>query len=282
MTNHLRILSTFSFCLLASSLFAEQPQPAKLYEQGVNAYFGGRSCQADALLSEAIQAKSKDPLAYYFRALALLREGRVAEARGDMLVGANLEARSPNHQAIGAALERIQGSDRLMLEEFRRSARQNLVGQASASETAPPQTTGNQQPSAAGLLSPQRPSTFKETDADVLREKRIVPIEELLRPGGPHSIVDDQAPPAETPANPPTDNAAPASTPAANPFEDDNQKSSTDKTKPAEKTMPTPPQTTPAATPPAATPPAATPPAAVPPTSTPPATPPKTDDNPFG
>ncbi len=66
--NHLRILGAFSFCLLASSLFAEEPQPAKLYEQGVNAYFGGRSCQADALLSEAIQWNSQDPLAYYFRA----------------------------------------------------------------------------------------------------------------------------------------------------------------------------------------------------------------------
>jgi hypothetical protein len=277
MKNHLRILGTFSFCLFASSLFAEQPQQAKLYEQGVNAYFGGQSCESYALLSEAIQANSQDPLAYYFRALALLREGRVAEARGDMLVGANLEARSPKHQSIGAALERIQGSDRLMLEEFRRNARQNFVVQASASETAPPQTTGNQQPSAAEPPSPLQPTTFKETDADVLRERRIVPIEELLRPGGPHSIVDDQAPPAETPANPPTDNAAPAPTPAANPFEDDRQKSPTDKATPAEKSAPTPPQTTPAATPPAAT-----PPAAVPPTSTPPATPPKTDDNPFG
>ncbi len=274
MTNHLRMLGAFSFCLLASCVFAQEPQPAKLYEQGVNAYFGGRSCQADALLSEAIQWNSQNPLAYYFRALALLRQGRIAEARGDMLVGANLEAQFPQRQAIGAALERIQGSDRLMLEEFRRSARQNLVVQASATETLPPQATGIPQPAAARPLPPQRPSTFKETDADVLREKRIVPLEELLRPGGPHSIVDEQTPPpAETPAGQPAEKAAPPSTaPAANPFEDDTQKSSTDKAQPAEKPLATPPQTAPATTPPAAT----------PPTSAPPATPPKADDNPFG
>ena len=46
---------------------------AKLYDQGVNAYFAGGSCQADALLSEALTFNSQDPRAYYFRALSLLR-----------------------------------------------------------------------------------------------------------------------------------------------------------------------------------------------------------------
>jgi hypothetical protein len=277
MTNQLRVLGalSFSFCLVASSVSAQEPKPAKLYEQGVSAYFGGQSCQADALLSEAIQANSQDPLAYYFRALALLRQGRVAEARGDMLVGANLEAQLPQRQAIGSALERVQGGDRLLLEQFRRAARQNVAAQASASQTQPPQTAAAQQPAAARPLPPPRPSTFKETDSGVLREKRIVPLEELLRPGGPHSIVDEQAPPVETPASPPAEKTAPAPTsaPAANPFADDTQKPVTDQAKPAEKPVPTPPQ---------AAPPAATPPPAAPPASTPPATPPKAEDNPFG
>src|SRR3954464_4792366 len=210
MMNHRRTLGTISLCLLVSPLFAQEPRPAKLYEQGVNAYFDGRACQADTFLSEAIQSNSQDPRAYYFRALSLLREGRVAEARGDMLVGAKLEAQSPQHQVIGAALERIQGSERLMLEEFRRNARLNSVVQASAIESAPPKTYGTQPAVAGGQLPPRRPSTFKETDSDVLREKRIVPIEELLRSGGPHSIVDDQAPPQEeAPATRPAENAAP-------------------------------------------------------------------------
>jgi hypothetical protein len=194
-----------------------------------------------------------------------------------MLVGAQLEAQSPQRQVIGAALERIQGSERLMLEEFRRNARQNSVVQASATESSPPQTYSGQQAVVGGRLPPQRPSTFKETDAGVLRENRIVPIEELLRPGGPHSIVDDQAPPQEAaPASRPAEKAATPAASAANPFEDDSQKAPADNTKPGEKPLPIPPQGTPAATPPAATPPA------TPPASTPPATPPKGDENPFG
>jgi hypothetical protein len=40
-----------------------------------------------------------------------------------MEVGASLEARRPKQFAVGAALERVQGSDRLMLEQFRRQGR---------------------------------------------------------------------------------------------------------------------------------------------------------------
>jgi hypothetical protein len=40
-----------------------------------------------------------------------------------MEVGATLEARRPKQFAVGTALERVQGSDRLMLEQYRRQGR---------------------------------------------------------------------------------------------------------------------------------------------------------------
>jgi hypothetical protein len=240
---------------------AQEPQPAKLYERGVNAYFNGRAYEADALLSDAIQWNSQDPRAYYFRALSLLREGRTAEARGDMLVGANLEMQSPRAHAVGVALERVQGCDRLLLEQFRCQARQNVVTQASAigeprgqKAVVPPQA-----------IAPTPPQTFKAPDAAVLREHRIVPLEELLRPGGPQTVVEqpEEQPQPSAPAATPSEKAAPTSAPEANPFQDDTQKSAPEPAKPAAEPPKIPPQAAPAPTPPA----------------NPPG---KSDENPFG
>jgi hypothetical protein len=265
MMNYLRLFYCATLCFPAlTAAQAQDPQPAKLYERGVNAYFGGQGYQADALLSEAIQWNSSDPRAYYFRALSLLRVGRVAEARGDMLVGATLETQSPQRQAIGAALERVQGCDRLLLEQFRCHARHDAVTQASATTALPGPTIG----APSQTLSPtnaSQPQTFKESDAAVLRERRIVPLEELLRPGGPQTVVEEPLQQSQTnaPAAGPAEKAAAPSAPPANPFEDDSQKSTPAAAKPAAEPPKIPPQTTPAPTPPASS-------------------PAKSDENPFG
>lgn len=239
-----------------------EPGYAKLYDQGVNAFFAGGACRADALLSEALTFNSQDPRAYYFRALSLLRQGRIDEARGDMLVGAMVEAQHPQRYAVGTALERVQGCDRLMLEQFRREARANATVQATSFVTAP--------------AAPRPTATFatpQEQAAGVLREKRIVPLEELLRSTGPQSIPDDAAAAPLTPVPPPGNQPAaratdqpvvqPAETPTApeaNPFGDDSEP------KPAPAPQ-TPPQEAPKSAPPA----------------NPPATPPAgPDENPFG
>lgn len=249
------------FAEAQDSRYAE-PGYAKLYDQGVNAFFAGSACRADALLSEALTFNSQDPRAYYFRALSLLRQGRIDEARGDMLVGATVEAQHPQRYAVGTALERVQGPDRLLLEQFRREARANAAVQATSFVAAP--------------ATPHPPATFvtpQEQAAGVLREKRIVPLEELLRPTGPQSIPDEQVATPSTPVPPqgnqpgtkPVEQPAvqPAETPAApeaNPFSDDSEP----KPAPAPKT---PPQEAPKPAPPAN------------PPTTPPAGP---DENPFG
>jgi hypothetical protein len=229
-------------CTVSTLAVAQEPNAAKLYDQGVNAYFGGRACQADSLLSDAIKWNSQDPRAYYFRALSLLRQGRVDEARGDMLVGAMVEAQLPHRYAIGAALERVQGADRLMLEHFRNHARQEAAANPTAIAKSPVQNT-----------------TFVERDAAVLREKRVVPLEELLRPGGPQTVADE---PADSPQAVPPQGNQPAAKPIPkpesappDPFADDSQKPAPATTPPANTTpAKTPPQAAPEPTPPAAPP----------------------------
>ncbi|MEX0641483.1 MAG: hypothetical protein WD468_02215 [Pirellulales bacterium] len=134
------------------------------YGDGVHAYYNGNSSRAEQSLSNAMVMDSQDPRIYYFRALSLLRQGRTAEARGDMLVGATLEARQPNRFAVGAALERVQGCDRLLLEQFRRQARVKAgLNGASGGHVI---NAGGHEP-------------------EVLRQRVVIPLEEYLGPGKP-------------------------------------------------------------------------------------------------
>jgi hypothetical protein len=105
----------------SSAAIAQHPSSGSaLYGRGVDAYFSGNSAEAEQFLGQAIAELPDDPRPYYFRALSLIRAGRSDEARSDMEVGAALEARRPKQFAVGTALERVQGSDRLLLEQFRR------------------------------------------------------------------------------------------------------------------------------------------------------------------
>lgn len=266
MTSNFRALSTFTLVAFlgcaALALRSHAQNAARYYEDGVNAYFAGRACDAESLLSTAMQEDALNPLTYYFRGLCLLRQGRTAEARGDMWVGARLEAESNRRAVVGAALERVQGPTRLMLEEIRRDARRQVSSDAALVNT-PAQPTN--------IALPQS-RTFREGEMDVLRERTTVPLEELLRAGGPRAV----AVPAEAPPPTPPQPAAPAEQPApatdaANPFGDDAEKAAQPAEAPA--TPPAPPEPKPA-------------PPVVPPQdefpATPPATPPVSDENPFG
>lgn len=97
---------------------------AATYGRGVHAYFAGNTAKADQLFSDVISAGSKDPRVFYFRAMTRLRSGSQYEAEDDMRIGAALEALNPGRRSeIGRSLQRIQGSNRRTLEQFRREAR---------------------------------------------------------------------------------------------------------------------------------------------------------------
>lgn len=246
------IFGCISFATLAAQA-QELASAATLYSDGVQAYFCGRCGEAESLFSSAAGLDPNDPRAFYFRALSLMRQGREDEARSDMEIGAEIEARFPNRFDIGKALERVQGGNRLLLEQYRRQARQ------------------------AALANPPL-GAVRAPDAGVLRERRIVPLDEFSREGIPQSFVAPQAPPetfAAPPATTKSRTAAPTApataAPPTNPFGDDT-------TAPASKSQPTSPL--PKAAP--KTPPAAAPIPPAPKASTQPAPKPSDEkENPF-
>ncbi len=230
-----------------------------LYSQGVDAFFAGRLDRADLDLSRAIALNPDDPRPFYFRALSRLRDGRRNEASADMQLGAELEARRPNRFAIGKTLERVQGPDRLLLEQYRRDARVSSMTSGNPTFSVHPVT---------------------EQDSAVLRERRVVPLDAFLQPGTPRLIAVPKVAPAKTnsaaiPAAKAPQKTAPAV--ATDPFSDDAAPKSPPTASPAN----SPPKPSPAISPPVKTPPAKAPPPATPKTA--PAGPqsPAGDDNPF-
>jgi hypothetical protein len=121
--------------------------------------------------------EAQDPRLYYFRALSLLRMGRLDEARGDMMVGASIEAQHPQRFAVGKALERVQGGHRLMLERYRREARSQQV----ALKPIQPQQQVRRQ-------TPEIPSR----DQLVLRQRIVIPLDRLLEPGTPQPLSTEE------------------------------------------------------------------------------------------
>jgi hypothetical protein len=198
-------LLSLALCLAASSVFAESSEwdaASAAYGRGVHAYFAGRYTDADTWLSRAQANQLKDPRPYYFRALTLLRLGRSAEAREEFGIAASFEADTPNRYAVGSALQRVQGSDRLLLEKHRRMAR-----------------TGAQ-----SLRSLERAPVQNRTfDADVLYQPVVVPLDEFFSEGNPRSLSAEEI--ARSAAA--TEARAAAATPPQNapapvdPFEDD-------------------------------------------------------------
>jgi hypothetical protein len=117
--------------LSAVSVFAQDAVLGHEYGSGVHAYFMGDSLKSHERLTAAIQGGTKDPRAFYFRGLAYLRLGRPEEAVMDFRKGAQLESKDINRfYNVGRALERIQGSARLQLEEYRADARMAALEQS--------------------------------------------------------------------------------------------------------------------------------------------------------
>lgn len=95
-----------------------------LYGRGVHAFFGRQFAEAHELFTEAIDSGSRDPRNYYFRGLANSRLGRPDEAKTDFQKGAEMElVATDQFYNVSQSLTRIQGGDRLQLEQVRSTAR---------------------------------------------------------------------------------------------------------------------------------------------------------------
>lgn len=106
------------------------PMPlATAFGSGAHAFFACDYQRAYDELSNAIQAGTEDPRAWYFRGLAALRLGRVDEAEADFSAGAERESRGFGTWPVSRSLERVQGPDRLTLERHRARARVAMLQQ---------------------------------------------------------------------------------------------------------------------------------------------------------
>ena len=125
------------FLLLSNvSSRAQEATALQLYGSGVHAYFSLDYSRAHEYLTAAIKAGSPDPRCYYFRGLCYLRLGRPEQAKADFLKGAELERMGSGGYNDGRALERIQGADRAMIEQYRVEARLVLLQQSESSRHA--------------------------------------------------------------------------------------------------------------------------------------------------
>ncbi|NBV45323.1 MAG: hypothetical protein EBR86_06685 [Planctomycetia bacterium] len=93
------------------------------YGAGVHAFHSLDYARAHHDFTAAIEAGTDDPRAFYYRGLAALKLGRTDEAVADFADGASREAGGAGSLAVSRALERVQGPDRLCLEQYRARAR---------------------------------------------------------------------------------------------------------------------------------------------------------------
>jgi len=174
----------------ASSSSAEPPANAYRdpYGQGVQAYFSGDTAAAEPMFAEAMSRNLKDPRPFYFHGLSLLRQGRSDEARSDFMIAASLEARSRNAFPVGKSLERVQGADRLLLEQYR------WQGRAADGATVSSVAQVNASPGRV-------PTLPAETRA--MRQQLSVPLDRLVQPVSLSELVEMSAQsPTPTATNP--------------------------------------------------------------------------------
>ena len=98
-------------------LARQQADALKIYGGTYHHFFEGKYKLVLDALDQAIALDSSDPRYFYFRGLARLRLGQSEEADRDFREGGELERQGAF--GVGAALERIQGRDRLTIERYR-------------------------------------------------------------------------------------------------------------------------------------------------------------------
>ncbi len=121
----------------ATSALAQESVLEKAYGQGVHAYNAGDVAGAEQSLTEAIKGGSKDPRAYYYRALTMMRMGRTDEAQADLRRGAEMEAADvAGIYPVSRSIERVQGQQRIAVEKYRAQAKMIAYQRAEASRKA--------------------------------------------------------------------------------------------------------------------------------------------------
>ena len=113
----------------SAPLVAQDAVLGQIYGNGVHAYFGQDYLKAHEEFTSAIDGHTQDPRCFYFRGLTLLKLGRPQDAELDFQRGAKLESAIDPARAFNVArsIERVQGSDRNALEQYRLEARMTVL-----------------------------------------------------------------------------------------------------------------------------------------------------------
>lgn len=158
----LLVVVSVSFAELA--IAQDSTEIAALYGRGVHAFFAGNLSDAENAFTEVINSGSTDPRVYYFRGLVRMRQGGECAGDQDFQLGAMFEARDPGRRyAIGNALQRIQGPERIALEKFRRQGRVDKVQERRT-------------------MVRDRYENLRNREAEVLHQSDPVPLEKLVEP----------------------------------------------------------------------------------------------------
>jgi hypothetical protein len=122
--------SLYTICFIAvlasvpsSISFGALSNPDQLYGAGAHALFAQRYSEAIAYFDKAEAQGVRDPRCFFLRGVANLRLGNAAAATADMRRGAALEWSEPfGNVNVNQALARIQGPERMKIEEARQEA----------------------------------------------------------------------------------------------------------------------------------------------------------------
>ena len=111
--------------LFSSSVFAQTESTAvQLYGRGTHAFNAKQYADAVNMFAQAEAAGTQDPRVFFYRGLSHFRLGDEAAAAADFATGSRMELTvSGRSYSVPKALERIQGRERILIEQHRRAAK---------------------------------------------------------------------------------------------------------------------------------------------------------------
>ena len=100
------------------------PSAEQLYSSGVQAFFAQRYAEAIGFFNKIEGLGTQDTRAFFFRGLSYSRLGHTTEATADFETAARMELTVAGRSySVPRALERIQGRERTVIEQYRRAAK---------------------------------------------------------------------------------------------------------------------------------------------------------------
>ncbi|RCS52836.1 hypothetical protein DTL42_08365 [Bremerella cremea] len=132
----LSCLSLLLPALVTQESAAQDTVLTDLYGSGVHAYYRGDFAEAQKLLGTVVEEGTSDPRVYYFLGLADHKLGEEDQAKANFTKGAELELDRSQVYPVSKSLERVQGSERLLLEEYREKVRTAVYLQKKKEERA--------------------------------------------------------------------------------------------------------------------------------------------------